>query len=261
MLKLLSMPKNSVPLIIVSLLLTHFSFSQGTDSTKELFHFGGAAMVTNNGISLIPTFSLGEPAAIFGVFMGKRRLSFEPEFRFSLEGKPWTFLFWWRYKLVEANKFKFNIGVHPALNFRTVTTEVNGETKETIVTRRYVAGELSPNYFVTKNISLGIYYLYSHGIDREAVRNTHFLTFNTNLSNIRLFDAVFLRITPQVYYLKQNNENGFYVTSTLALTKVRFPLSIATTMNKTIRTEIIASKDFVWNVTLIYSFNKFYAEP
>jgi len=254
------MRKNNVPFIIVSMLLTHFSFSQNTDSTKQTFHFGGAALVTNNGISLIPTFSLGEPAAIFDVFMGKRRLSFEPEFRFSLEGKPWSFLFWWRYKLVEGNKFKFNIGVHPALNFRTVATEVNGESKETIITRRYLAGELSPNYVITKNISLGIYYLYSHGIDKEAVRNTHFLTFNTNLSHVSLFDGVFMRITPQVYYLKQNNEDGLYVTSTLALNKVRFPLSIATTINKTIETEIIASKDFLWNVTLIYSFNKVYVE-
>jgi hypothetical protein len=190
--------------------------------------------------------------------MGKRKLSFEPEFRFSLEGKPWTFLFWWRYKLVEGERFKFNIGAHAALNFRTVTAEVNGESKGMIVTRRYLAGELSPNYFISKNISIGVYYLYSHGIDKEAVRHMHFLTLNSNFSNIKLFDEVSLRVIPKVYYLKQDKEGGFYATSTIALARRGFPLSVMAIFNKTIETDIIASKDFVWNLSLIYSFSKHY---
>lgn len=252
------MQKNTVLLIFILSLLTNFSFAQKTDSTKPAFHFGGAALVTNNGISLIPTFSLGKPAAIFDIYMAKRKLSFEPEFRFSLEGKPWTFLFWWRYKLVEGEKFKFNVGAHPAMNFRTVTAEVNGESKEMIVTRRYLAAELSPNYFVARNTSVGVYYLYSHGIDKEAVRHTHFLTLNSNFSNIKLFDEVYMRFSPQVYYLNQDKEDGFYITSTLAFTKRRFPLSIMAIFNKTIETDITGSKDFVWNVSLVYSFSKHY---
>src|SRR6478736_3950011 len=124
------MRKSTILITIVFVTLSHLSFSQQADSTKPVFHFGGAALVTNNGISLIPTFSLGKPAVIFDIYMAKRKLSFEPEFRFSLEGKPWAFLFWWRYKLVEGEKFKFNIGAHPAMNFRIVTAEVNGESKE-----------------------------------------------------------------------------------------------------------------------------------
>ena len=252
------MQKNTILFASFLLTLTQLSFAQNADSTKPVFHFGGAALVTNNGISLIPTFSLGEPAAIFDIYMGKRKLSFEPEFRFSLEGKPWAFLFWWRYKLVEGQRFKFNIGAHPAMNFRTVTAEVNGEWKEMIVTRRYLAGELSPNYFIAKNVSVGVYYLYSHGIDKEAVRHTHFVTLNSNFSNIRLFDEVYLRFIPQVYYLKQDKEDGFYATSTIALAKRGFPLSVMAIFNKTIETDITASKDFVWNLSLIYSFSKHY---
>jgi hypothetical protein len=246
---------------LVFLKLSHIGFSQKTDSTKREFQFGGSVLVTNNGISLIPTFSLGEPAAIFSIYMAKRRLSFEPEFRFSLEGKPWSMLFWWRYKLVEEQKFKFVVGAHPALNFRTVPAVVNGDTIERIVTRRYLAGELSPNYLVGKKISVGIYYLYSHGIDREAVRNTHFLTLNSNMSNIKLFGGLFMRFTPQVYYLKQDKDDGFYVTSTVALAHRKFPISTMAIFNKTIETNIPGSKDFVWNVSLIYSFNKKYVEP
>ncbi len=79
---------------VVFLLLTHFSFSQTIDSTKSIGYFGGAVSVTNNGISLVPTFSLGKPAVIFDMVVGKRKLSFEPQLRFALDGKPWSFLFW-----------------------------------------------------------------------------------------------------------------------------------------------------------------------
>jgi len=39
------------------LLLVHFSFSQKADTAKNSTHFSGSISVTNNGISLVPTFS------------------------------------------------------------------------------------------------------------------------------------------------------------------------------------------------------------
>jgi hypothetical protein len=80
-------------LLFVLLSLFHFSFPQKTDSTKIARHIGGAVTVTNNGISLIPNFTLGKPAAIFDLSVGGKKLSFEPQFRFALEGKPWSFIF------------------------------------------------------------------------------------------------------------------------------------------------------------------------
>ena len=74
-------------------LLMHGSFAQRTDSTKAAGYFAGTISVTNNGLSFIPTFSLGDPAALFLLSVGKERISFDPEFRFSREGKPWTFIF------------------------------------------------------------------------------------------------------------------------------------------------------------------------
>jgi hypothetical protein len=84
----------------VILNLPQSAFSQEPDGTNTVSHFGGAITVTTKGISMVPNLSLGKPAAIFDLSMGKRRLSFEPSLRFALEGKPWSFLFWWRYKLI-----------------------------------------------------------------------------------------------------------------------------------------------------------------
>ena len=71
-------------------LITSNSFAQTTDSaTHKPLILATTASVTNNGVSLIPTFTLGKPAMMINFTVG-RKLTFEPEFRYSLAGKPWA---------------------------------------------------------------------------------------------------------------------------------------------------------------------------
>jgi len=252
-----AMQRNIFLLLIVCLILAQASFSQNPDSAKSISHFSGSITATNNGISLIPTFSLNDPAILFNLSKGKGKLSFEPDMRFSLEGKPWSFLFWWRYRM-RSDKFLLTLGAHPALNFRTQVSPTDGS--KMIVTRRFLAGEFAPNYFVSKNTSVGIYYLYSRCFDRGASKNTHFVTVNSNFRNIKLGSQFIAQVIPQFYYLRQDGVDGVYFTSTFALAKKNFPLSAQSIINKEIESEIIGSRNFVWNVSLIYSFNKKYVQ-
>ena len=250
--------KKIIKTTLLSLALLHLTlstFSQETDSTKNSGNFFGSVGVTNNGISIVPSFSLGKPAFMLNMAVGKSRLTFEPDIRFSLAGKPWSMLSWGRYKIVTNDKFQVNTGAHLGLNFKTSPQLINGDSSETTVTRRYLAGELFPRYSLTKNISVGIYYLYSHGLDAGTIGNTHFLTFNTNFANIRLSNQFFMRINPQVYYLKLDAQDGFYFTSSFTVAKKNFPLFISAIINKEINSNITGSKNFLWNVTLTYSFH------
>ena len=86
-------------------LLMLFSVQLQAQERRFLDDFRGTASITNNGISLVPSFSLGDPALIFDLKFTKKRLSFEPDMRFALEGKPWTFIFWFRYKAVQKERF------------------------------------------------------------------------------------------------------------------------------------------------------------
>ena len=230
------------------------AFSQQRDSTATPIRFGGAVTVTNNGISLLPTFALGKPAVMFDMAVGRRKLSFEPQFRFSLAGKPWSFLFWWRYKLLNTNRFQLNVGAHPALAFRTVLP-TGTDTNELLVSKRFLAGEIAPNYALTKNTSVGLYYLHSHGFDAGTTVTTHFLALRSNFANINLPEQFVLQVSPQVYYLKLDATDGMYVASTVNLVRKGFPVTLQSIMNKTIQSTIPASKDFVWNVSLVYSFH------
>ena len=234
------------------------SYAQKTDSTKNIIHLFGAAGVTNNGISLIPTFSLGKPAAIFDLSLGKKRFSFDPEFAFSLEAKPWYFLFWFRYLFVTNEKFRLSAGTHLGINFKSMVLPFNMDSSEVSIAERYLAFELSPNYFLTRNISIGIYYLYGHGLDPTTIKNTHFITVNAGFLNIKLVKKFFMNIIPQGYYLKQGESDGFYFTSSFTLVRKGIPLSISSVINKVIQTSIVGSQDFVWNITLTYSFGREY---
>jgi hypothetical protein len=234
------------------------SSQQTTDTIKIIHHFSGSVNVTNNGISLVPNFSLGKPAVIINLSAGKSRFSFDPDIRFSLSAKPWTMLFWTRYKVVPTGKLRLSTGAHLGLNFKTTDLYINGDTAETNIVRRYLAAELVPNYFLTKNISTGLYYLYSHGLDAGTVNNTHFLVFNVNFSNIKISSQFFARFTPQLYYLKQDVRHGSYFTSQISIAKKNFPLSVSGLINQRLSGDIAGSKNFIWSGSLIYSFNRNY---
>lgn len=250
------MIKNTIKilLLIIVFINTSVLFSQESNTTKNDIKFKGAISITNNGISMIPTFTLGKPAAIFNFSVGTSRLTFEPEMRFSLEGKPWSFVFWGRYKAYKSNRFSLNIGAHPAFAFKTIPLTKDGVTSDYIVTHRYVATEVVPSYRISKKVTLGMYYLYGHGFDIGSIKNTHFITMNTSISNIEVSNNLRMKINPQVYYLRMNTVDGFYTSSTFTVSKVDNPISVSVFFNKTIDTNITASKDFVWNVSLNYAF-------
>jgi hypothetical protein len=148
-------------------------------------------------------------------------------------------------------------GAHPSYVFRTVTADHNGTPVKINRADRYAAIDIAPSYFFSKYSSIGFYYLYSHGLDKTSVQNTHFITLNANFTHINLPGKFYAKFNPQVYYLNQSGQAGFYFTQSLTLAHARFPISIQTIMNKAIHTNITGN-DFVWNASLIYQFNKNY---
>ncbi len=234
------------------------AFSQPVENSQQTSHFIAITSVTNNGMSFIPTFTLGKPALITELSVG-RRLSFDPQFRFALEGKPWSFLFWLRYDLIRKEHFQMKVGFHPALSFREKTYTDGGQTVETMVVKRYLAGELAPTWVASPHFSAGIYYLASHGIESDITQYTHYLVLRTTIMNIKLPGQLLFRFTPQVYYLKMDDLDGTYAAATLGLSSKKFPVSVTSMLNKILETEIGGTKDFSWNVSLVYTFSRNFA--
>jgi len=246
--------KGSIYLIItlITLLTAHQSFAQ-EEKKPFLDDFSGTASVTNNGISLIPSFSLGDPALLFDLKFKKGKFSFEPDMRFALEGKPWTFIFWFRHQMVQKEKFTLRIGAHPAINFRTITIMRNGQSEDILEARRYLAAEVVPTYKIGKNIEVGIYYLHGRGFD-DGVKQTNFFVLTSTFKNLYITDQYYFNITPQAYFLGTDDLQGYYVAGFLAFKKKDFPLSLSAILNKALDTEIVPEDDFTWNISLVYSF-------
>jgi hypothetical protein len=194
---------------------------------------------------------LGKPAAILDVAIRKDALSFEPQFRVGLNGKPWSFIFWGRYRVLGGERLRLGVGAHPAILFRTTTDSTNGAPRDVIVATRYLAGELAPSYALTRHLSVGAYYLYSYKIE-SGVKHTHFIASRANLTNVGISDRYLVQVALQLYYLKTGGD-GVYVNSALTLAHRKLPLSISAVVNQAMRTNIVAAERFLWNVSLIYS--------
>jgi hypothetical protein len=148
-----------------------------------------------------------------------------------------------------------NAGAHPAMNFIVTADSAKKSSKSVILTQQFLAGELVPCYTLSKKISVGMYYLYGHGLQQNGPRNVHFVTVNSNFSNIKIARQLLLQWKPQFYYLNIDKKDGLYFTSTATILKRNFPLSLQSTINKTIKSNIPRDKNFVWNITLFYALN------
>ena len=244
-------------LIIPLFFVAHLSYALDADSLKGVYHFKGNVSLTNNGFSFIPTFSLGKPATVANLSIGGDRFSFDPQFRFDLAGlKPWSFIFIWRYKVVETNKFQLKAGMHlPAYSFREQSFEVEGGAETRLIPYRVMAAELLPTYAISGHVSIGAYYIHGFALEEfDPTKHIDFLSFRAYVSELRLSKQLYLNWNPEVYYLNMFGVDGFYAAHTLSVGHQKWPLSLSTTMNVKINSDV-DSKDFDWNISLVYSFS------
>jgi hypothetical protein len=246
------------PVLLIIFLFSANVFSQKIDSTKAQSSFSGSVGITNNGFSIIPTFSLNSPATIINLAWRKNKISFEPDIRLVADASKGGMLFWLRYRLIEQKKFNLRVGVHPAFSYIRRKVSDNGTSTEITEMLRFAAFEVVPNYQIKPNWSVGAMYLNGNGLQKHGPQTTHVLFLNTSISDLKLGGNFRFQIIPIVYFLNVDKSIGKYFTATGILSNKKLPLSLQYTFNKTISSNIAGNKDFMWNVMLNYSFNKKY---
>ncbi len=238
-----------------------FISAQKKDSTiAKIYSFGGAVTIQSKGISTIPNLTLGKPAAVFDLKLG-RKLTFEPQFRFALEGKPWAMVFWWRYYGSLGKKFKLTLHTNYSFSYKPMTYYTStGASQEIIRTTRYLVAAMTPNYQANKYIGIGMYFFYNYGLETYITKNTYMVSFRPSFSNLPVTKNIAARFNPEIYYLKMDDKDGVYLNATLLITRKNFPLAVSALINKPIESDIPSEYDLLWNVGLIYSFNKSFVE-
>ncbi len=244
-----------LPVILFFLAGQWILSAQNPDTIPKREILSGTVTLSTKGLSTFPNLTLGKPAAIFDLSMGGDKFRFEPLLRFSMEGKPWIFVFWLRYELLKTEKLQFKIGAHPAYAFRTVNVVKNGTALDMQRAHPYFATEISPLFTPGKNFSWGPYYIHARGLESDLVQTSNFISLRANVNRIALNENYFLRWLSQAYFLQMDDKRGYYINSTLSANKRNSPFSISTTVNKAIDSNIAGDK-FLWNLNLNYNFSK-----
>jgi hypothetical protein len=135
-----------------------------------------------------------------------------------------------------------------------VTVTSNGLTNDLKAASRWLTGDLSQNFMVTRHYGLGMYYMYSHTLENASVKDLHYLAFRHTFSNINLPEQFHIRFAPQIYYLRLGNKDGFYFSETLTLAKRSFPLTVSSIITHPVKTNIQINNHLLWNINLTYSF-------
>ena len=248
--------KNFKQLFIILLTIVNINV-YAQDSTSKPYVVAGNFGITNNGISIIPTFSLKQPAFNFtGSLSRGGRFSLDPDVRLTFDGRKGGAMLWFRYKMVQGKKFNFRIGAHPAFNLALKTVTEGNKSWTITQARRFIATELAPSYTISNHFAIGAYYLHGNGLQTDGPISTHFVNFSTSISNINFGGNYALSYTPQVYYLQVDQQDGFYLTGNVVLSNKKSPFAFMYLYNKEIRTNITGSKNLDWNLTLMYNFNK-----
>ena len=247
--------------LLLSIAFPYILLAQDDDEIikDKINNFSYVVTAQTKGISTIPNLTLGKPAAIFDMKIG-RKLTFEPQFRFALTGKPWAMVFWWRYNPTISKKLRMIFSTNYSFSYKTITVASSGEPQEIIRTTRYLVGSIEPIYQVSKHIDIGLYLFYNYGIEKFITRNTWMFSFRPGFSNIHVTKNIAARINPEIYYLKMDNTDGVYLNARFSLSKKNFPLAITGLINKSLKSNIPSEYDFLWNAGLSYTFSKKYTE-
>jgi hypothetical protein len=240
------------------LFLIKTSFAQTVDSTNNTTTFSGSVGFTNNGFSIIPTFSLNHSAFVANLSLRKNKFSFEPDIRLVPNAEKGGLIWWLRYRLVDNKKFGFRIGAHPALTLIRRTDTEQGVTKEITEMLRFLAFEAVPSYQFNKKFGVSAMYLQGNALQKHGPQLTRVLFLNANITHIGLSKNLYFNLFPSIYFLYTDGYRGDYLTVTGAFFHKKLPFSLQSTINQTFKSDIPGNRDFMWNVTLNYNFKKIY---
>ncbi len=248
----------SISLSLIFVFTLQSATAQTLDSTQTPVTFSGSVGITNNGFSIIPSFSLNSPAFISQLSWKKKKFSFEPDVRLVPTGNKGGLLLWLRYKVIENKKFGLRLGIHPAINLIRREDTENGVTKEITEMLRFGAFEVVPSFQINKNIGVSAVYLEGHAFQKWGPQLTNVLFLNTAFTNLGLSKNLRLNLFPTIFFLKTDGYRGDYFTFTAVLGHKKSPFTLSSTINQTLKANLPGNKNFMWNVGLNYNFRKTY---
>jgi hypothetical protein len=238
-------------LICLGIFFANICYAQGADSLNKTEPLKASANIqlTNNGVSLFPNLMLGKPATIINLTVGKKGIFFEPELRWRLNGDPWSYIFWLRYRPKPRKHFSWHVGAHPSYIIRPSVVSVNGTPENRWQSQRFFAAEVVPVWHYSPTFSLGFHTLASKGLDSYGIQRSTYVSLQPRWPHIGLDRQWYLGFFPQVFHLSLDRNQGVYYSQMLSLNRTKLPVYLSTIFTYKIKSSITGDK-VVWNIGL-----------
>jgi len=241
-------------LIFIGLVLISSSlFSQDqSGDAKSALELAGNILLSSNGISPVPAFSLGKPAIMTNLSLKRSRFSFTNQFNYGIDGKPWSSNNWFRFQF-PAGKFRFRVGTNWSFYFKESTIVENNQTITIKRVNRYLENELAVIYQAKENITIQTMWWHDEGLDVDGVKRGDYYSLSMEVSKIRILKNVYLKLAPNIFYL--NNKipfSGLFVSNTASINYKESPFSLSFQVVQPI--VVKPEGNFSWNVGLGYRF-------
>ena len=234
--------------ILISTIFTTLYAQQDTIADKVKIN--GNIQVTNNGISFVPAFSLGKPAAITMLYITSNRFYYYPEFDFGLNAKPWSIGNRIGYNFIMKGKFNMALGTGLGLYFNRRDSLINNEEFQL---QRYTMAELNFGYNFSATRRIQAFIFYSTALDKVGIKSGEMVMLNFIFDRLMLWKGSYLSIVPTVVWLKNTAPfNGVFVSQVTSFHLVRFKPNLSFQTTLPVYTE--PHSDFIWNVGLNFPF-------
>ena len=207
----------------------------------------------NNGVSIVPAFSLGRPAVMYLGRFSQKNWSMEPEVRMSYDGQPWSMILWARYTLPELGEWKCTIAPHVAMLYAPVEEVIDGTVMQSFSSNRYTALRGTAFRSLGSGFGLSTYGLAAIGVDKGASTNPVVLTGVVGVTPNIEVGPITLDLRPQLYYLNMRGPSGvFYaVNYTIPIQKDWSIIGIVT--QPIAKNDGLEVSSFIWNIGISYA--------
>jgi hypothetical protein len=223
--------------------------SENTDSTHSKLKAGATFSLNSNGISSVPAFSLGKPAAMAAVSVGKGWFSYDPTLGYALDGHPWFIDNWLHVKLVNRPAFELRTG----MNISSYCGKYTVEEGEFLRVERYFTYELAGTFRFAGNTSLLLQYWNDRGQENWSIKG-HFVNGVVEKTDMPLGNHVLFTAALQLFYINYTeNNDGFFVAPRVAFSVRNFPVSIFSQVVQAIASNIEPFPGFNINVGIGYT--------
>ena len=204
----------------------------------------GNLQLTNNGISPVPYFTLGEPALLTNLYLTKGRLSFSPEFNFDLKAKPWSFNTWLRYNLIRIKRYNFYLGSNFSIIFKRLDPKI---FKEDLQAQRYQMLDIMMTYKIDQKKMLSFYYWKTSTLDHLGITSSHFVMLALQIDNLLRSENTVISFRPSVFVINNTLPfSGLFMSQITKISTKKFPLSFSLQTVETLQSSEQAK--FNWNV-------------